>query len=300
MSTLPSPSPTRYAAELELAITTAREAAEVVRQFYESREAETYTKGDGSPVTDADLASDELIRSAITSAYPDDALLTEEGAKDEERFAHRRVWIADPLDGTAQFVAGTDRFDILLALVEDGRPVVAVSIQPPTGLLHAAVAGEGAWVSHGEGFARFALDPAPEPPRVVTSKWYRANEEKALIDRVVARTGAAEPAILEVGFQPRAFDPSERTYDAMIGLWHLPGESFANEWDLAAPDLIVHEAGGRFTDLWGREYVYNKRDTHISGGILFSASPEIHARLLEAVAPELPSAPAMDPADARL
>lgn len=292
------PTPSRYAAELETAISTARQAAEVVRQFYRSRDAETYTKGDGSPVTDADLASDEIIRSAIAAVFPDDALLTEEGAADTERLEHARVWIADPLDGTAQFVAGTDRFDILLALVEAGRPVVAVSVQPPTGLMHAAVAGEGAWVFRDDGFAPFALEPAPEPPRLVTSKWYRAREEKPLIDRIAARVGAPEPPILEVGFQPRAFDPTERTYDAMIGLWHPPGESFANEWDIVAPDLIVHEAGGRFTDLWGRPYAYNKRDTHISGGILFSASPELHARILDAVAPELPAAPAMDPADA--
>lgn len=296
MSSLPISS--RYAAELATAIATARQAAEVVRRFFESRDAETYTKGDGSPVTDADLASDEVIRSAITAAFPDDALLTEEGAKDAARLDHARVWIADPLDGTAQFVAGTDRFEIFLALVADGRPVVAVSVQPPTGLMHAAVAGEGAWTIREEGFAPFALEPVPEPPRLVTSKWYRAREEKAVIDRIAARAGLAEPPILEVGFQPRAFDPSERAYDAMIGLWHPPGESFANEWDIAAPDLIVHEAGGMFTDLWGRPYAYNKRNTHISGGILFSASPELHARILEAVAPELPAAPAMDPADA--
>ena len=212
--------------------------------------------------------------------------------------AHERLWIVDPIDGTAQFVAGTDRFDILIALAVAGRPVVAVTIQPPTGLMHVAVAGEGSWVSDDEGFAPFRIAPTGQPPRLVTSKWYRAHEGKAIVERVSARIGAPEPPIMEVGFQPRAFDPSQRTYDAFLGLWQLPGQSAANEWDLAAPDLIVHEAGGMFTDLWGRPYRYNKRNTHISGGVLVSATPELHALLLEAIAPELPEVPpAMDPAD---
>ena len=203
--------PARYRRELAIALEAARRAATIANRFYENRIAETYTKGDGSPVTDADLASDAAIREVIGEAFPDDALLTEEGAKETARLRCDRVWIADPIDGTAQFIAGTGRFDILIALAVEGRPVVAVTIQPPTGLIHAAVEGDGAWRSMGDGFEPFRIDPVGQPTRLVSSKWYRGHEGKELIDRIAARIGAASPPILEVGFQPRAFDPTQRT-----------------------------------------------------------------------------------------
>jgi len=296
--TITMPESSRFGPELRTAIDAARQTATLVKRFYDNRSAETYTKGDGSPVTDADLAADTKIREIIGGAFPDDAFLTEEGAKDQARLGHDRLWIVDPIDGTAEFIAGSGRFDILIALAVDGRPVVAVTIQPPTGLMHVAVAGEGSWVSTTSGFEPFRIDAAAQPARLVCSKWYQGREGKAAIDRVAARVGSPEPPIMDVGFQPRAFDPSQRTYDAFLGLWQPPGVSAANEWDIAAPDLIVHEAGGMLTDLWGRPYPYNKRNTHISGGLLVSASPELHAMLLEAIAPELPaSPPALDPAD---
>jgi 3'-phosphoadenosine 5'-phosphosulfate (PAPS) 3'-phosphatase len=293
-----TPESSRFDAELGTAIDAARQTATLVKRFYDNRSAETYTKGDGSPVTDADLAADAKIREIIGGAFPNDAFLTEEGAKDTARLAHDRLWIVDPIDGTAEFIAGSGRFDILIALAVEGRPVVAVTIQPPTGLMHVAVAGEGSWVSTASGFEAFRIDAPSQPARLVCSKWYRAREGKEVVDRVAARIGSPAPPMLDVGFQPRAFDTTQRSYDAFLGLWQLPGQSAANEWDIAAPDLIVHEAGGMFTDLWGRRYPYNKRNTHISGGLLVSASPELHAALLEAVAPELPSSPpALDPAD---
>lgn len=284
--------------EVTVAVDAARQAAQLILGFYEAHTASEYTKEDGSPVTDADLASDAILREIIGAAFPDDGLLTEEGSQDHSRLAFERLWIIDPIDGTAQFIAGTGRFDILIALAVQGKPVVAVAMQPATGLIHVAVKNEGAWRITPDGVERFRIAPPPVPPRITTSKFYRGNEEREKIARIAAAVGAPPPPVMEVGFQSRAFDDSQRTYDAFIGLWHPPGESPANEWDIAAPELIVEEAGGRLTDLWGREFVYNKRNTHISGGLLISASPDLHQRLLDAIAPELDiPMPAMDPAD---
>ena len=292
------PNVSSWSQELAVAIDAAHRAAAIVNEFYDARTAETYTKGDGSPVTDADLASDKLLREIIGSAFPNDGFLTEEGAQNLERRNHDRLWIIDPIDGTAQFIAGTGRFDILIAFAVGGRPVVAVTIQPTTGLMHAAVKGEGSWSITPEGIERFRTDTVPEPPRIASSKYYRGHDGREKIVRIAEALGADEPPIMDVGFQPRAFDDSERTYDAFVGLWNPPGDSAANEWDLAAPDLIVNEAGGRFTDLWGRDFIYNKRNTHISGGLLVSASTGLHERLLEVIAPELNvPMPALDPAD---
>jgi 3'-phosphoadenosine 5'-phosphosulfate (PAPS) 3'-phosphatase len=89
-----------------------------------------------------------------------------------------------------------------------------------------------------------------------------------------------------------------RHIDAFVGLPQEDLGSIAQEWDLACIDLITHEAGGMLTDCWGRRHTYNKRSSGIAGGILASASPALHAEVLAAVAPELPTRiPALDPWD---
>ncbi len=295
-SAVPDPS---FERELAVAMDAGRQAADVILGFYNAGSTGTYTKGDGSPVTDADLASDAVIRRVLTGGFPDDALLTEEGARDERRLGGRRCWIVDPIDGTAQYVARTGLFDVMIALVVDGRPVVAVSVHPVSGRVHAAIRDQGAWRYDPDGNrVRFSIQPSPTPPRLVSSKWYGGRESSAALVRISSVVGASPPPVLEVGFQARAFDDTERAYDAFIGLPPPSGISIAQEWDLATVDLIVHEAGGRFTDCWGRAHRYNKRNTGISGGILASAGPELHAALLEAIARELPEEPpAPDPAD---
>src|SRR5689334_9274853 len=94
-----TPRSSTYAPELATAIEAARAAAGIANRYYRARDAEVYTKGDGSPVTDADLATDATIREIIGAAFPNDALLTEEGAQDTSRLAHERLWIVDPIDG---------------------------------------------------------------------------------------------------------------------------------------------------------------------------------------------------------
>src|SRR5690606_23082746 len=117
---------------------------------------------------------------------------------------------------------GTGRFDILIALAERERPVVAVAMQPATGLIHAAVTGAGAWRVLGDDVSTFRTNEVPTPPRLTSSKYYRGHEGRDLILRVAERLGAGEPPVMDVGFQPRAFDATQRTYDAFIGLQHAP------------------------------------------------------------------------------
>src|SRR4051812_37748069 len=98
-----------YERELEVAINAVREAGEAIMRLF--RSASVRTKTDGSPVTEADEASDRIIRAHLAEAFPEDAVLTEEGADDEGRLRSRRCWIADPIDGTAAFVAHENDFD---------------------------------------------------------------------------------------------------------------------------------------------------------------------------------------------
>lgn len=281
---LPLPESHPYARELQVALDACTRAAGTIMEFYLAHSAETYTKGDGSPVTDADIAADGVIRETISAAFPDDALMTEEGEHDAERMENPRIWIIDPIDGTAQFVARTDRFDVLIALAVDGEVVVAATIQPPTGLAHAAVAGAGAWRRANEAWERLMIAPPADPPRLVASRYYLLPEQRSWVPALAEALGTTPLPVMDVGFQPRALDPAERAYDAFVGLPQDPSIFAAREWDIAASDLIVHEAGGMLTDFHGRRHRYNKPDTHIEDGLLVSASPELHERLLREIA----------------
>lgn len=284
--------------ELSVAIATADAAAEVILEFYNSHSAGEYTKEDGSPVTDADLAADRVIREHLTAAFPHDGLLTEEGAKEETRLAKSRVWIVDPIDGTAQFIAANGKFDILIALAEHQRPVVAVTLQPVTGLMHAAIIGQGAWRREEGVWSSFQITPAQVPPRMVTSVYYIAEGAETAVKAVVQKLGSADPEEMKVGTQARAFDDTQRYYDVFIGFPQPPGTSPGQEWDLAAPDLIINEAGGVYSDLYGRLHLYNKKITHFSGGLLVSADHEVHLQILKAMRPFLrETPPSPEPAD---
>lgn len=165
-----------WADELAVAKDVVRVAAAAIMRFYEHANAGVYAKADDSPVTDADLAADRLIRERIGARFPDDALLTEEGADDPTRPSKRRCWIADPIDGTQQFVDRTGEFDVFLALVVDGRPVVGVSGHPPSGQMLWAVDGAGAWIEEDREARRLSFVPPASgtAPRVATGHYHGA------------------------------------------------------------------------------------------------------------------------------
>lgn len=281
----------QWAAELRVAEDAVRAAAAEIARFYESRKAAIYTKKDQSPVTDADLASDRVIRTHIAAAFPDDAILTEEGSHDPAgRIATSRCWLADPLDGTQQFIERTGEFDIFLALVVDGRPVVAVSCQPPTGTLLSAVAGQGAWVEDGDG-RRPLRGKAPSSNgriRLGTNRYHTRAADWPILIRVAERAGLAPPEAPSV-FHARAFFDLGHgaAYEAYLGLGTGPdGDELSGEWDMGAPDLILHEAGGLLTDDQGQPLRYNKPNPLFHHGLIAATDPAIHARLLAALQEE--------------
>ena len=275
----------RYARELNAAVAVATEAAGAIVAV---ADAKTYAKDDGSPVTDADLAADRVIRAGLAARFPGDPILSEESADLSSRLSSERCWIVDPLDGTKQFVAGTDDYDVLIALVVSGRPVVAVSCNPPTGLICRAAAGEGAWVGKDDDWHPLrpqARDRAAAPA-TVTSIWYGAPASLPLLAGALARRRLPAPPVLETGFNPRYWAEGGQRVDAFIG-WVPDGWMSGGEWDLVVTDLIVNEAGGVCTRLNGDLHRYNKPVARNSGGILLAGDPELHARLLETLAPEL-------------
>jgi myo-inositol-1(or 4)-monophosphatase len=273
----------RYAEELDGAIAAALAAGAVVHDFYERAAAATYEKHDGSPVTDADLAADRVIREVLSQRFPEDAILTEEGRDDRQRLNSRRCWIADPIDGTEQFIWRTGEFDVLVALVEDGQPVAVAGYQPPTRTLVTATVGGGAWQRVGERApARSAFAPVGETIRLATSKWFGAPGNAPLMQAVARRLGAAEGESLVTGFTPRMFLPP-RSFDVMIGVRGGDDQTMASEWDFAVADLVITEAGGRVTDLNGDRFRYNKPIPVNVGGLVAAVDPMTHQRVLAAL-----------------
>ena len=272
-----------FSVDLDAAIAAAVAAGAVVREFYDGETAATYAKGDGSPVTDADLAADRAIHDVLSDRFPDDAILSEEGQDDEGRLSVSRCWIVDPIDGTEQFIQRTGEFDVLVALVEDGRPVAVAGYQPTTRLLLTATRGGGAWMRRGQNaWQRLLLEPAPNQLRIGTSKWFGAPGNAAIIESVAHSLGAVpeEPAV--TGFSPRMF-LAPRVVDVMIGVRPGADQTMASEWDFAVADLVIHEAGGMVTDLSGQPFLYNKPVPRNFGGLIAAADPASHARVLAAL-----------------
>lgn len=277
-----------YDRELSVAIDIARNAGGSILGFYEAHSATEYEKSDGSPVTDADLAADTLIRAALRQHFPNDAVMTEEGADDLVRLTSNRCWIVDPLDGTAQFINRSGEFDVMIALVEDQEPVVAVIYQPTTGLLYSATRGGGAR-------RQTSAESEPEPlamvlgesvPVLACSTYYGGRELPEVFARISAAVDATAPTLLSVGFQPRRVVQPTWMFDAFVGLWPPDGTRFAREWDLAAPQLFTEEAGGAFTDAYGQRYRYNQPETLINRGLIATNDPDLHARLIAAIEKE--------------
>ncbi|MCA9859977.1 MAG: 3'(2'),5'-bisphosphate nucleotidase CysQ [Thermomicrobiales bacterium] len=281
-----------YAQELDVAKHAARTAGAAVLDFYTAQSAESYVKQDGSVVTDADLAADRIIRETILDAFPNDALLTEEGADDEARLSNSRVWIIDPIDGTNQFVSRTGEFDMLIALVIDGRPVVSVMYQPTEDLLLSATTGHGAGIERKGTKEALRLIPLPQdqPPRLMTSVWLGYPENFSFFERMAVRLGAPAPQVSQVGISVRRIMPGSQAADSVVGYKlgsTIDDQTFAWEWDFAAPDLIIHEAGGSMTDLRGNLHHYNKRIPRNERGVIFSVDPITTRRVVDAIEEEL-------------
>jgi len=275
--------------ELRVAISAARSAGGAVRDLYERNAAAAFTKSDGSPVTEADLAADRIIRETILDAFPGDAILTEEGTDDCARLAAERVWIVDPIDGTQQFVDRTGEFDVLIALVVNGAPVLGVMLQPTTSRFLAAQVGSGAWIGNGTLQEPLTFPPAPPDtsPRLATSIWLNLPDAMPGLRATARRIGSDDPEITPYGIIVRHVTSATRTFDSLIGLPTRAKQTMAWEWDFAAADVIAHEAGGAFTDAWGARFRYNKPVPRNVGGVVLSADGRTHERVLAAIRPEL-------------
>jgi len=230
-----------------------------------------WTKGhDQSPVSDGDIAVNNLLRTKLTALAPEAGWLSEETEDDLLGRAMARAWIVDPIDGTRAYITGRPDWTISVALVEDGRPVLAALYAPVTDEMFMAVQGKGATLNGAAVKANqsAALDGA------------RLAGPKRYLDKLSSLT----PDILA---QPKVHSLALRlTRVAHGGLDAAFASPGSHDWDLAAADLLVHEAGGLMTDLTGKPLTYNR--PHVVHGALIAAGPPRHATLIDLMRDRLP------------
>ena len=222
-----------------------------------------WTKGDdNSPVSDADIAVNNLLKERLTALAPEAGWLSEET---EDNFAGRAMataWIVDPIDGTRAFISGKPDWTISVALVESGRPVLAALYAPVTDEMFLAVSGRGATLN--------GRTIAPNSGGTL------AQAKLAGPKRYLDRLEKLSPNILP---QPKVHSLALRltrvAHGALDAAMATPG---SHDWDLAAADLLVHEAGGLLTDFAGRPLTFNCTKT--VHGALVAAGPARHGAIL--------------------
>ncbi len=265
-----------HARELSVARRAARAAGLAIRRRYDEAATTTRDKDDGSPVTDADLEANQILLDELRAAFPDDAILSEEGGSSNDRLHSSRVWIIDPLDGTRDFVGRSGDFSVHVGLAVDGEAVVGAVYLPVTERTFWAAAGGGAFCD-GAAIAVSTTDRLASF-RLATTRFAPAAELTAFIDDVWAPR-----AIERVGASVKMM--SVASGDLEVALWLTDREQ---EWDTCAPEVIIREAGGTITDLDGRPLRYNRPDPRHPRGVLVS-NGRLHAELLELARPYLDS-----------
>lgn len=217
-------------------------AGEFTQQHFRSADLAIETKADGSPVTIADQGAEQMIRDAIAAEFPTDSIMGEEYGADASpgSASSGRQWVIDPIDGTKSFTAGVPLYSNLLAVIDDGVPVLGIINLPATGELLSAVVGGGAFCN-GEPChvsQKSSLDGA----YVMTSsvRYWPENYLQGVLDQgIILRTwgDAYGYAMVATGRAEAMIDPR------------------ANVWDVAPIGVILSEAGGAFTDLDGNAQV---------------------------------------------
>jgi myo-inositol-1(or 4)-monophosphatase len=220
-----------------------------------------WDKSDGSPVSEGDLAVDRQLREALGKERPDYGWLSEETPDDLARLAKRRVWIADPIDGTRDFIAGGVDWCIALALLDEGKPILAIVSCPARKEVFIARRGEGATRNE-------------EPLKM--AKNLRLDDAMIVANRsVLARLGKTSGSAPNLALSLRLCRIAEGHLDATVAT------TPKHDWDLAPGDLMVREAGGRVSTAEGAPYLFNRRETRQAG--LIAAPPRLHQDIVEAL-----------------
>lgn len=270
-----------YYHELSIACDLARTAGAAILEHYEGPlniKQKNYDD-DIEPVTQADTIANDLIVTRLKREFPGDGILAEESVDTKRRLEKSRVWMVDPLDGTNGFIDGNGDFAVQIGLAEDAQCVLGVVYQPLPGVLYRAVRGNGTWIER----------PRFEPMQAKVSDKRSLSEMRLAASRS-HRSPRMNKVVTQLGFQAEVQRGSvgikiglliEQQCDVYI---HLSPRT--KQWDTCAPEVILTEAGGRMTDLFGYPLNYNVPEVQNRNGLV-ATNGVSHDQIIETLAPLL-------------
>jgi myo-inositol-1(or 4)-monophosphatase len=234
--------------ELDVAVKAAQEAGKILVKHFESRGGAKVKKGEADFVTEADHASEKAIISAIKGEFPGHSILAEESGNEDNSSEYR--WIIDPLDGTKNFVWGIPIWAIGIALERKGQVIAAVSYAPYTGELFTAEKGKGAFLNG----KRIHVSDRKFPDCMVAFGGSWAYEKEQLVKRNFL-------PVFEKFFSYYRIMGSAVYAMASIAAGNLDAYPCFSEkpWDAASGILLVQEAGGVVTDIYGNPPTANSK-----------------------------------------
>lgn len=250
--------------ELETAILAGLKAKVKIMEIY-NRGFDVEIKEDNSPVTLADKTADKIIREELHKAFPSYAFLTEESEDDSTRLNNDYVWIVDPVDGTKDFVARDGGFTTNIALAYKHEVVVGVVIVPVTGEIYYASKGNGAYYRNGDHEERIHVNDKTENLTCLCSVFHFTEAEQELIKKHSDKITRVEKYGSSLKPCRIAHGKAELTYRLSAG---------TKEWDTAACQAIVEEAGGLFIEPDGSPIKYNRKDVYNRKGYIVTNRKE--------------------------
>ncbi len=242
--------------EVTFAIEAITKASRAVLQVY-GEEFTPELKEDDSPVTKADLQSNEIIKKVLSPLRL--PILSEEDEDDKSRLSHEKIWVVDPLDGTSDFVNKTSEFTIMIGLVERKKPILGLICRPTTNTLFLAQRGSGAYKFENNSWQRLAVSKTSDITKckAVGSRFHLSEEERKFFKDLGVLSFESRGSSLKVA-------------EICMGLadLYLTSSDKIKHWDTCASYCLITEAGGKMTDMFGNEIFYNTERTNHENGLL--------------------------------
>lgn len=270
-----------YQREVQVATKLAREAGAILLHHYHSPflvEQKVNALKETEEVTAADREANELIVDCLRQEFPDDGILAEESTDSEHRLDKDRVWLIDPMDGTKNFIQRDGDFAVQIGLAVNGESVVGVVYQPVRNVLYRAARGGGSWIEDDHPARPMSVSPHIEPGEMVLAS--SRSHRSPRMERVVQKFGFKDEVRRgSVGVKIGLI--TEQKADLYL---HLSPST--KQWDTCGPEMILAEAGGRLTDLFGQPLRYNGVRIDNRNGIV-ATNGAAHEMVIENLAPLL-------------
>jgi len=244
-------------------------AGEKIIEIYNT-DFSTEKKDDDSPITQADIESNKILKEVLGETGI--TILSEEDSDDKKRLSEDKIWIIDPLDGTTDFVNRTGEFTIMVGLVENHESVLGLIYWPIKKKLYLAESGKGVFC-HDEEWEKIEVSIMSEIQNchALVSRHHLSEKEKELLDEMEISF------VTSMGSSLKVTEIASGKAEVFVTT-----TSKMKQWDTCASNCIISEAGGKMTDISGKDMIYNTESVYHENGILVT-NGLVHQEALDAV-----------------